>query len=575
MSKVLNQKISLSCHTIFFKFAKIKFNMMKKFFALLVLLSIVFPIWSQIAPGKYWIQFTDKNGSPYNINNPESFLSERAIQRRLDYNIAIDNYDIPVNSSYIQAVSDKGASIINPSKWLNGVTVEVSDPTIIDEIRSLPFVQNVREFHDDKIKQEVKEKTFFSKEFISASDNSDYRDYYGMAYNQINQLNGIALHETGYMGQGMWIGVCDGGYDNVDEHEVFEDMYNNNRLLGTRDFVRKNGDVYNESSHGTSCLSLMAGNIPDKYVGTAPLASYYLCRTEDVKSENLIEEYNWVSAAEFLDSLGIDIISTSLGYVDFDNPQWDHVYSDLDGETSVITKGSEIACSRGILCVTSAGNEGGTGFPYISVPADGENVLTVGAVDKNGDKASFSSVGPTYDNRIKPDVMAHGYNVTVAVTWGNGYGDGSGTSFSCPVLAGMAACLWQANKQLPASVIRDVLRQNANFSDNPNNNYGYGIPDFKAALEALIIEENNNSVINPLISVFPNPTNGNVKVNIETIGKVNVEVYNQMGKLLYSSVVTRYYITDLTSFLNKLGSGLYLIKVNDDDNNFTAKFVKY
>ena len=183
------------------------------------------------------------------------------------------------------------------------------------------------------------------------------------AYPQINQLNGIALHETGYKGQGMWIGLCDGGYDFVDKHEVFEEMYNNDRLLGTRDYVNKDGNVYNGSSHGTSCLSLMAGNIPDKYVGTAPLASYYLCRTEDVKSENIIEEYNWVSAAEFLDSLGIDIISTSLGYVDFDNSQWDHVYSDLDGKTSVITIGSEIACSRGILCVTSAGNEGGTAFP--------------------------------------------------------------------------------------------------------------------------------------------------------------------------------------------------------------------
>lgn len=548
---------------------------MKRFFTLLALLGFVFSVKAQIAPNKYWIQFTDKNDSPYSINEPEEFLSERALQRRSDYNIDIDDYDIPVNPAYIQAVAEKGATIINPSKWLNGVTVELSDPSVITEIESLPFVEKTRAFHNNNLKWEIKEKTFFSNEFMSASDNVDYRDYYGMAYDQINQLNGIALHETGYKGQGMWIGLCDGGYDYADKHEVFEDMYNNNRLLGTRDFVHKNGNVYNESSHGTSCLSLMAGNIPDKYVGTAPLASYYLCRTEDVKSENVIEEYNWVSAAEFLDSLGIDIISTSLGYVDFDNSQWDHVYSDLDGETSVITIGSEIACSRGILCVTSAGNEGETSFPYISVPADGENVLTVGAVDKYGDKASFSSIGPTYDNRIKPDVMAHGYNVTVAATWGNGYAEGSGTSFSCPVLAGMAACLWQANKQLPASAIRDALRQNASETGNPNNNYGYGIPDFKAAFEALIIEENHDSVINSLISVYPNPSSGNVMVAIETIGKVNVEVYDEIGKLLYSNIVTRYYISDLTSFLNELGSGLYFIKVNDDENNSAFKFVKY
>lgn len=548
---------------------------MKKLFTLLTLLGFVFSVKAQIAPNKYWIQFTDKNDTPYSISNPEEFLSERAIQRRLDYNIAIDQYDIPVNQSYIQAVAEKGATILNPSKWLNGVTIELSDPAIIDEIESLPFVQNVREFHNNIIKQEIKKKTFFANEFISVSENIDYRDYYGMAYNQINQLNGIALHETGYKGQGMWIGLCDGGYDYVDKHEVFEDMYNNDRLLGTRDFVYKDGNVYNESSHGTSCLSLMAGNIPDKYVGTAPLASYYLCRTEDVKSENLIEEYNWVSAAEFLDSLGIDIISTSLGYVDFDNPQWNHVYSDLDGETSIITIGSEIACSRGILCVTSAGNDGDTGFPYISAPADGENVLTVGAVDKDGYKASFSSIGPTYDNRIKPDVMAHGYDVTVASTWGNGYSDGSGTSFSCPVLAGMAACLWQANKQLPASAIREVLRQNGNYSHNPDNYYGYGIPDFKAAFEALIIEENHDSVINSLVSVFPNPSDGNVEVEIEAVGKVCVKVYNQLGKLLYNNVVTRYYTSDLRNFLNELSSGLYLVKINDDENYQAFKFVKY
>ena len=548
---------------------------MKRFFTLLLLLGFVFSLKAQIAPNKYWIQFTDKNDSPYSIDEPEEFLSERALQRRLDYNIAIDNYDIPVNPAYIQAVAEKGATILNPSKWLNGVTVELSDPSVITEIESLSFVEKTRAFHNNNLKREIKEKAFFSNEFMSISDNIDYRDYYGMAYDQINQLNGIALHETGYKGQGMWIGICDGGFDNVDEHEVFEDMYINNRLLGTRDFVRSDGNVYNESSHGTSCLSLMAGNIQDKYVGTAPLASYYLCRTEDVKSENVIEEYNWVSAAEFLDSLGIDIISTSLGYVDFDNPQWDHVYSDLDGETSVITIGSEIACSRGILCVTSAGNEGDTGFPYISVPADGENVLTVGAVDKNGDKASFSSIGPTYDNRIKPDVMAHGYYVNVAVTWGSGFAEGSGTSFSCPVLAGMAACLWQANKQLPASAIREALRQNASNTNNPNNYYGYGIPNLEAALESLIIDENQNSVINPLILVFPNPSNGEVEVDIKSIGKVNVEVYNQIGKLLYNNLVTRYYIDELTSFLNELGSGLYLIRVRDEEKNQTVKFIKY
>lgn len=548
---------------------------MKRLFTLLVLLGFALSMRAQIAPDKYWVQFTDKNNSPYSIGNPEAYLSERAIQRRLDYNIAIDNYDIPVNPSYIQAVAEKGATILNPSKWLNGVSVETSNPAVIQSIESLPFVQKVRVLEDDTIKHQIKEKMFLSDISLNESDNIDYRSHYGSAFPQINQLNGIDLHDMGYQGQGMLIGVCDSGYDYVDIHEVFADMYDNGRLLGTRDFVYKNGIVYTESSHGTSCLSLMAGNIPNKYVGTAPMASYFLCRTENVNSENVIEEYNWVSAAELLDSLGVDIISTSLAYVTFDDTQWNHVYEDLDGETCVITIGSEIACAKGILCVASAGNDGANEFPYISAPADGENVLTIGAVGADGQRAYFSSIGPTYDGRIKPDVMAHGYGVTVASPGEGAYYDGSGTSFSCPVLAGMAACLWQANKHLPASAIRDALRQNANNSSTPNNEYGYGIPDFKAALEMLSTEENDCFVINSLVSVFPNPSNGNAEIELKADCDVNVKVYNQIGMLLYNNDITKEMVSDLNAFLSDLNVGMYFIDVIGNNRKQIVKFVKY
>lgn len=547
---------------------------MKRLFTLLVLLGFVFSIKAQIAPDKYWVQFTDKNNSPYSINKPEEFLSERAIQRRQNYNIAIDNNDIPVNPSYIQAVANEGATILNPSKWLNGVSVETSNPSVISAIESLPFVQKVRALENDDMKQQIKEKTFFSNEFLTEPENIDYSYYYGSAQAQINQLNGIELHNKGYQGQGMWIGICDGGFDYVDKHEVFEDMYESGRFLGTKDFVYKNGNVYTESSHGTSCLSLMAGNIPNKYVGTAPMASYFLCRTENVNSENIIEEYNWVSAAEFLDSLGIDVISTSLGYITFDIPQWNHVYEDLDGATSVITKGSEIACSKGILCVTSAGNEGANDFPYISVPADGENVLTVGAVGANGQRAYFSSIGPTADGRIKPDVMAHGYGVFVATPY-DGYYDGSGTSYSCPVMAGMATCLWQANKQLPAGEIREAIKQSSNNFSAPNNEYGYGIPDFMVAYEALSMEENYDFVINSPISVYPNPSNDKVDIRVEVEGNLNVKVYNQIGKLLLDNNINKNTTSDLSMFLSNLKEGLYLINITGEENNSTMKFIKY
>lgn len=548
---------------------------MKRLFTLLVLLGFCFSIKAQVAPDKYWVQFTDKNNTPYSINKPEEFLSERSIQRRQDYGISIDQYDIPVNPSYLQAVAQTGATILHPSKWLNGVTVEVTNQSVLQAIQALPFVQKTRVLEDDPIKQRIKEETYFSNDFVPVSEDKMYnRAYYGMATPQISQLNGIALHTLGFKGQGMWIGICDGGFDYVDQHEAFQSMYDENRFLGAKDFVYKNGIVYTDSSHGTSCLGLMAANVPDKYVGTAPLASYFLCRTENVNSENVLEEYNWVSAAEYLDSLGIDVISTSLGYITFDNAQFDHVYSDLDGETCVITIGSEIACSRGIFCITSAGNEGGNAFPYISAPADGEHVLTIGAVGTDGERAYFSSIGPTYDGRIKPDVMAHGYGTTVVSPGEGAYYDGSGTSFACPVLAGMATCLWQAKKELPASEIRDALRKSGNMS-TPDNYYGYGIPDFMDALNTLFLEENSDFVINSVISVYPNPSNGVVDVKLEIEGKADVKVYNQIGKLLYNNVITDYDNNGLDAFLTNLNEGMYFINVIGNEKNITTKFIKY
>ena len=551
---------------------------MKRLFVLLLFLFFCLSIKAQIAPEKYWIQFTDKNETPYFINKPEDFLSERAIQRRLDYGIAIDEYDIPVNPAYLEAVAATGAKILHPSKWLNGVTVEVDDQFVLQAIESLNFVQTTRNLEDDPIKQKIKDESYFMDEYeyiTAVGDVKTYDSYYGYAEPQIEQLNGIALHELGFQGQGMWIGVCDGGFSYVDKHEAFVSMYDENRFLGARDFVYENGDVYDESSHGTSCLGLMAANVPNKYVGTAPQASYYLCRTEDIKSENVIEEYNWVSAAEFLDSLGVDIISTSLGYVDFDDYQWNHVYSDLDGNTCVITKGSEIACSRGILCVTSAGNDGGTSFPYISAPADGEQVLTIGAVGTNGVRANFSSVGPTYDGRIKPDLMALGQGTAVVMAGeGEYYNNGNGTSFACPVLAGMAACLWQANRCSTAAEIRDALCESGNMT-SPNNNYGYGIPNFMMALDYLFWKNNSDFVINSALSVFPNPSNGNVKVLLKIEGNAEVKVYNQIGKLLYYNNINTYDSNGLDEFLSNVDSGVYIINLMCYEKNIITKFIKY
>jgi hypothetical protein len=548
---------------------------MRRLFVLITLLLIVGVAYSQIAPDRYWVQFTDKNNTPYSIDRPEEFLSERSIQRRIKYGVALDEKDIPVNPSYIEAVENAGATILNPSKWLNGVTIETNNKSVLNAIEKLPFVKKTRALHDEPLKQMIKNESFmYEMNAESVVDMDVVRGHYGKAQTQIELLNGIALHDMGYQGEGMWIGICDSGYEGADVHDIFQNMRDENRLLGTKDFVYKNGIVYSDDHHGTACLGLMAGYMPGTYVGTAPKASYFLCRTENINSENIIEEYNWVSAAEYMDSIGIDMISTSLGYISFDNPEASHAYSDFDGKTCIITIGAEIASSRGILCVAAAGNEGDNDFPYVGGPGDGKNVLTVGGVKADGTRAGFSSIGPTYDGRIKPDVMSFAYAVTVASP-GNNFYEGNGTSFAAPSLAGMLACYWQARRDAPEGKIREVIKKSSNNYSSPNNEYGYGIPDFEKALDMLNLENCDIFDEKPLFYVYPNPSNGMVNFNLNYDVNVIVQVFDMLGKVIYISDNHNSDMTELNAFLSNLDEGVYMIKALGDKNIFTTKLVKY
>ena len=548
---------------------------MRRLFVLITLLLIVGVAYSQIAPDRYWVQFTDKNNTPYSIDRPEEFLSERSIQRRIKYGVALDEKDIPVNPSYIEAVENAGATILNPSKWLNGVTIETNSESVLNAIEKLPFVKKTRALHDEPLKQMIKNESFMNEmNAESVVDMDVVRGHYGKAQTQIELLNGIALHDMGYQGEGMWIGICDSGYEGADVHDIFQNMRDENRLLGTKDFVYKNGIVYSDDHHGTACLGLMAGYMPGTYVGTAPKASYFLCRTENINSENIIEEYNWVSAAEYMDSIGIDMISTSLGYISFDNPEASHAYSDFDGKTCIITIGAEIASSRGILCVAAAGNEGDNDFPYVGGPGDGKNVLTVGGVKADGTRAGFSSIGPTYDGRIKPDVMSFAYAVTVASP-GNNFYEGNGTSFAAPSLAGMLACYWQARRDAPEGKIREVIKKSSNNYSSPNNEYGYGIPDFEKALDMLNLENCDIFDEKPLFYVYPNPSNGMVNFNLNYDVNVIVQVFDMLGKMVYIFDNHNGDFAELNAFLSNLDAGVYMIKASGDKNIFTTKLVKY
>ena len=545
---------------------------MRKLSFLLLFLAVTMFAQAQIATDIYWVQFTDKDNSPYSIDNPEAYLSPRALQRRANLSIAIDEYDIPVNPQYLQAVADCGAELLNPSKWLNGVSVHVTDPAVIEAINALGFVEVVRNCPNEPKAQEMKER-WMADEMKAVEGSRGFRGYYGGAEAQATQLKVDVLHEQGYDGTGIVVAILDGGFVGAENHACFDNMREEGRLLGTRDFVYGSTSVYSQSTHGTSCLSTMAAYVPNQMVGTAPKASYYLLHTEDGPNENIVEEYNWVSGAEYADSLGVDVCSTSLGYITFDMSQWDHPFEHYDGHTAPMTIGAEIAASRGMICMNAASNEG-DGVCTLGIPADAEHILTVGAVDENGYRANFSSVGPTYDGRIKPDVMAMGEGTYVASGDGGWwpYYNGNGTSFATPVLAGAVACLRQARPYASVQEICDVIRSCGNRADNPDSKYGYGIPDFSQALELLHVEEapvqNNN-----LINVYPNPSQGEMHVVLNEGAKAELTVFDFMGRQLYTYSFNGLNHTTLETYLNTLGSGIYFIKAVSELGNQTLKLV--
>lgn len=547
---------------------------MRKFLLLIMLLGMVCFVKGQIATDFYWIQFADKANSPYTIDNPEAFLSQRALQRRANQGIAIDEYDLPVNPQYLQEVADCGAELLNPSKWLNGVTVRITDLSVLDAVAALDFVVAARNCMNYPEAQMLKEK-WLQNEMQMKENQSKVLDFYGGGSVQITQLNGVCLHDSGYLGEGMVIAVLDGGFSGADTHPAFDNMREEGRLMGTREFVYGCSTVYSQSTHGTSCLSTMAAYVPNTFVGTAPKASYYLIHTEDARQENIIEEYNWVSGAEYADSLGVDVCSTSLGYVDFDLSQWNHSFEHFDGHTAPMTIGAEIAASRGMICLNSAGNDGDSwnGECTIGIPADAESILSIGAVNGDGNRANFSSVGPTYDGRIKPDVMSMGEGTFVANGNNGGYYNGNGTSFSCPVMAGMVTCLWQANPLATAAEIRDIVRNCSDRASNPDNNYGYGIPNFELAMNMLPVHEISTET-DELVNVYPNPSNGNVCVVLKEGVQAEIRVSDYIGRQLFSYHFNGLNHTTLETRINELSAGIYFVNAQSELGNQMIKLLK-
>ena len=556
---------------------------MKKYFLFFLLILFSISLFSQIAPDKYYIQFTDKNNSPYSLDHPDEFLTARALARRAKFNIPIRENDIPVNPRYIRAVANTGVKILNASRWLNGVTVYTTDTALIDSVEHFSFVKRTITFKPGvqkpgKFKREAA-LPVFSPPVFKASDTLEAQ--YGAALTQIKQINGIYLHKKGFRGQGMVIAVLDAGYSHVLTQPLFDSLRNNHRILGTRDFVNPGGNVYPQYYHGRMVLSCMAADVPGTMIGTAPKASYWLLRSEDARSENVIEEYNWVSAAEFADSVGADIINSSLGYIDFDDTTYSHPYSDMDGKTCISTRGAEIAAGKGILVVNSAGNDGQSNtFPWIGAPADGDSVLTVGAVTATGVRASFSSIGPTCDGRIKPTVMAMGQGDAVANST-DSVMRASGTSFSSPVIAGMSACLWEAHPRATNMQIIEALKKTASLSDNPNSLMGWGIPDFVKADAYLtgILGISHPEADENILTVYPNPFRDgfSVKVPQNISGKLRLTLFSLDGKKLFEREfsATGSRLSLHNAFLSQLKPGIYLLRLSNAKKGYYGKVVKW
>ncbi len=552
-----------------------------KYFITLIFSMIFITAFSQIAPNKYYVQFTDKANSPYTLDEPLAFLTQRALDRREKQQIAVAENDLPVNPQYLEQVAAAGATLLFPTKWLNGVTVSTTSQQVLDAIAALPFVQGVRSLPEEPLKQVIKEKTFFAAESIGdvyAPKTSPLKQTgsfnYGNGFTQINQINGIPLHDAGFRGQGMVIAILDGGFTDVQTHVAFDSLWLNNQILGNKDFTNPGGNVFSESSHGTSVLSTIGANVPGQLIGTAPKASFWLLRSESVSSEHLIEEYNWVSAAEFADSVGVDIINSSLGYIDFDFPQWTHTYPDMDGTTCVATIGADIASDKGILVVNSAGNSGGDSFfPYIGSPADGFKVFSIGAVDGTGARASFSSIGPTYDGRIKPDVMAMGQGTALA-NGNNNFTYGNGTSFSSPVMAGMTACLWQSNPNFTNTSIREAIKMSASNATQPNSTFGYGIPDFYQANSFLTSIDTGEQRETNLMKVAPNPFQTVERIQVFSQKPCLVRIFNSNARLVGEIAVANYQTNALRQVLNNLKAGFYTLSINTDDEVQIQKLIK-
>jgi hypothetical protein len=515
-----------------------------------------------------WVFFADKENVQVSIDNPLTILTQEAIDRKTLHEVPIDERDVPVTESYITQIKNaSGITYWAKSKWMNCVYVQGTIPDI-EALLNLSFVVDI-EWADKDLNFPNPIGTASDK-FAVENQNSRIDYNYGAAANQIEMIEGDYLHELDFTGEGMVIGVTDSGFPSFVSNPAFSHVVNNNRLLGTFDFFSRTTNVEGTGQHGVNTTSDIVGFLENEFVGTAPNASLYLFRTEYGPDENPREEAWYVEALERADSLGVDVINTSLGYQEYDNPNYSHTYEDLNGITTFAARGANLAFEKGMILVTSAGNAG-NGFGTVGTPADAIGLLAVGAVNSAGNYATFSSRGPTVDGRIKPDVMAQGQGS--AVIRDNGTVDFSnGTSFSSPILAGAVTCLWQSKPEAKNYEIMQIVRETASLYNTPTDQMGYGIANFRDAYNALHNLGFEDQFLNDNFAVYPNPVKDVLNISFpQGVTNAEITIYNILGKEVMKTEVSS---SGNQIFLSSLPQGIYIANVVAEETKNSFKIIK-
>ena len=522
---------------------------------------------------RYMVFFESKFESVYTLDNPEAYLSDRAIERRIKYNIPITLQDLPVNALYINGVNSiDSVNVFYQTKWLNGVLVEANESKVADieqleYVREVIFVAPGQRLNLESLNESSTTEYVNQTEEIKELTNAAQNDMIGAG----------EMHDAGFSGQGKMIAVFDAGFIGTNFSPYFTRMYENNQVIAVWDFVENSDNIYRYDDHGTSVLSTITAYLDEVFVGVAPDAEVILCVTEDVPTEYIIEEYNWLFAAEYADSIGVDIINTSLGYNTFDDPSMDYTYQDMDGNTAVITQANDIASSKGILCVVSVGNEGDDElWRKMVAPADADSVIAVGAVNEDEEYQTFSSSGPTSDDRIKPEVSALGTGTSI-VGWNGSLTYGSGTSYAAPLVAGLAAGVWQAYPDLNNMEIIELIKKGSTQYNNPDTLIGYGIPDFKAIQSE--ITSLDDDLTEKGYKIYPNPVKDH-RLFVELAGTgstshdIDIQIFDVNGSMVFSHRAEK--IKNGGRFeldLKNLTSGIYVLHLYSGKDSGKVKIL--